>query len=649
MPEIDNSRPSPQNYDFQGWATKNNLLCTDQRVIKENAFAHQDGMIVPIIWNHRHDTPSAVLGNALLENRPEGVWCYGKFNHSKTGSMCKELVEHGDVTQLSILANQLKQKGSEVVHGMIREVSLVLAGANPGAFIEDIDLAHGEDAEYSAKIFSGEPVFSHSDLLEDPETDPEQPIEAPSEPEVSENEPVSNEEPNTAEPEPTSEEPPVDQSEEVPAENQNGENEPSGEEPPAIEHADRSIADIIDGMSEEEQTVLYTLLGRALEQNNEEDNSMRHNAFEGGAPATAKFTAENFALLLKDAKRLGSMKEAVLAHSEDMEGLENEILQHADYGIEHIDYLFPDDRNVTRTPIFIQRDMTWVAGVMNGVRHVPFSRIKSIFADITADEARAKGYTKGKKKLEEVITLLKRSTTPQTVYKKQKLDKDDIIDITDFDVVAWLKSEMRMMLNEELARAILIGDGRSTASDDKIKTDNIRPIWTDDDLYTIKNGIDSTAFTTDDAMAKEFIRQCIKSRKDYKGSGNPALYTTEEMVTNMLLLEDGIGHRLYKTMDELSTALRVSKIVTVPVMENQTREVTHESDKKAYVHTLLGIIVNLTDYTVGADKGGAVSMFEDFDIDYNQEKYLIETRCSGAMTRPYSAITLESYAAKADG
>ncbi len=642
MPDIDNSRPSPQNYDFQGWATKNNLLCTDQRIIKENAFAHQDGMIVPIIWNHRHDTPSAVLGNALLENRPEGVWCYGKFNHSKTGSMCKELVEHGDVTQLSILANQLKQKGSEVVHGMIREVSLVLAGANPGAFIEDIDLAHGEDAEYSAKIFSGEPVFSHSDLLEDPETDPEQPIEAPSEISGSENESVSNEGSSNTDPESVPE-----GSSGI---NQNGGGTSMNENNSSLEHADKTVADVIETMTEEQKNVMYALIGQALTENeNEEDNSMRHNAFEGGIPTTERFTSEDFALLLKDAKRLGSMKEAVLAHSEDMEGLENEILQHADYGIEHIDYLFPDDRNVTRTPIFIQRDMTWVAGVMNGVRHVPFSRIKSIFSDITADEARAKGYTKGKKKLEEVITLLKRSTTPQTVYKKQKLDKDDIIDITDFDVVAWLKSEMRMMLNEEIARAILVGDGRSTASDDKIKTDNIRPIWTDDDLYTIKNGIDSTAFTTDDAMAKEFIRQCIKSRKDYKGSGNPALYTTEEMVTNMLLLEDGIGHRLYKTMDELSTALRVSKIVTVPVMENQTREVTHESDKKAYVHTLLGIIVNLTDYTVGADKGGAVSMFEDFDIDYNQEKYLIETRCSGAMTRPYSAIALESYAAKADG
>lgn len=628
MPDIDHARPGPGNSDFQGWASKNNLLCTDGRVIRENAFAHQNGAVVPLIWNHRHDTPSAVIGKATLVNKPDGVYCYGLFNNTKFGNMCKELVTHGDVTSLSILANQLKQKGHDVMHGMIREVSLVLAGANPQAFIEDMDLAHGEDAEYEARIYPQEPIICHGD--EDFEE--QEPENTPAE---------ENPEGN-----PTNESKP--ESEPTPA-NQNEEENPVENNNDQLQHADdnRTVADVIDSMNEEQQKVLYALLGQALTEN-KEDNTMAHNAFEGAAVQRAQLTRDDFALLAKEAKACSSLKEAVLAHMDDMEGL-SDALAHADYGIENIEYLFPDDRNVTRQPQFIQRDMSWVSGVMQGVHHVPFSRIKSIFADITADEARAKGYLKGKLKKEEVFTLLKRSTTPQTIYKKQKLDRDDIIDIVDFDVVAWLKSEMRMMLNEEIARAILVSDGRSTASDDKIKEDNIRPIWTDADLYTIKVGIDSVTYNDDDKLAKEFIRQCIKSRKDYKGSGNPALYTTEEMLTNMLLLEDGIGHRLYKTEEELRTALRVSKIVTVPVMEGLTREVTHETDSKAYIHSLMGIIVNLTDYTVGADKGGAVAMFDDFDIDYNQQKYLMETRCSGALTKPYSAITIESYAVKAGG
>lgn len=632
MPDIDHVRPGPGHSDFQGWASKNNLLCTDGRVIRENAFAHQNGAVVPLVWNHRHDTPSAIIGKATLVNKPDGVYCYGLFNNTKFGNMCKELVSHGDVTSLSILANQLKQKGHDVMHGMIREVSLVLAGANPKAFIEDMDLAHGEDAEYEARIYPQEPIICHGDddfEEQEPENMPAE--ENPEGNPTNENEPESNPTP----------------------ENQNGEENPVENTNPAtnpeLQHADdnRTVADVIDSMNDEQQTVLFALLGQALTEN-KEDNTMAHNAFESGANTTAQLTREDFALLAKEAKACSSLKEAVLAHMDDMEGL-SDALMHADYGITDIEYLFPDDRNVTRQPQFIQRDMSWVSGVMSGVHHIPFSRIKSVFADITADEARAKGYLKGKLKKEEVFTLLKRSTTPQTIYKKQKLDRDDIIDIVDFDVVAWLKSEMRMMLNEEIARAILVSDGRSTASDDKIKEDNIRPIWTDADLYTIKVGIDSVTYNDDDKLAKEFIRQCIKSRKDYKGSGNPALYTTEEMLTNMLLLEDGIGHHLYKTEEELRTALRVSKIVTVPVMEGLTREVTHEADSKAYIHSLMGIIVNLTDYTVGADKGGAVSMFDDFDIDYNQQKYLLETRCSGALTKPYSAITIESYAVKAGG
>ena len=632
MPDIDHVRPGPGNSDFQGWASKNNLLCTDGRVIRENAFAHQNGAVVPLVWNHRHDTPSAIIGKATLVNKPDGVYCYGLFNNTKFGKMCKELVAHGDVTSLSILANQLKQKGHDVMHGMIREVSLVLAGANPQAFIEDMDLAHGEDAEYEARIYPQEPIICHGD----DDFEEEEPENTPAE-ENPEGNPTNESEP---------------ESDPTPA-NQNGEENPVENNPatnPELQHADGSeetIQDVIDSMNEKQKNVMYYLVATAREEN-KEDSTMAHNAFESGANTTAQLTREDFALLAKEAKACSSLKEAVLAHMDDMEGL-SDALMHADYGIENIEYLFPDDRNVTRQPQFIQRDMSWVSSVMSGVHHVPFSRIKSVFADITADEARAKGYLKSKLKKEEVFTLLKRSTTPQTIYKKQKLDRDDIIDIVDFDVVAWLKSEMRMMLNEEIARAILVSDGRSTASDDKIKEDNIRPIWTDADLYTIKVGIASVTYNDDDKLAKEFIRQCIKSRKDYKGSGNPALYTTEEMLTNMLLLEDGIGHRLYKTEEELRTALRVSKIVTVPVMEGLTREVTHEADSKAYTHSLMGIIVNLTDYTVGADKGGAVSMFDDFDIDYNQQKYLMETRCSGALTKPYSAITIESYAVKAGG
>lgn len=630
MPDTSNLHPSPENYDFKGWATKYDILCSDKRVIRPNAFAHQDGNEVPVIWNHRHDTPDAVIGKAVLYNKPNGVYCYGLFNGTRNGKMCDELVRHGDITSLSILANKLKQSGRDVVHGMIREVSLVLAGANSGAFIEDVNLSHADDAEYDARIFANEPILCHGD--EDPEFGEENPAASAEKGPEEEPQAQSNQE---GEPE-------------VKPEDQNGGTEPMAEEG-KLQHAEgseKTVQDVINSMSEEQKNVMYALIAQVLEEK-KEDNSMAHNAFEGGCEMTAGITKDQFDTILRDGKRLGSLKEAVLAHSEDMDGL-SATLEHADYGIENIDYLFPDDRNVTREPIFIQRDMGWVTGVMQGVNHRPFSRIKSIFADITADEARARGYLKGKLKKEEVFTLLKRSTGPQTIYKKQKLDRDDIIDIVDFSVVAWLKSEMRMMLNEEIARAVLIGDGRSTASDDKIKEDCIRPIWKDAELYTIDTIIKSADFTTEDALAKEFIRQSIKSRKNYKGSGNPTLFTTEDMLTNMLLLEDGIGHRLYKTEEELRTALRVSKIVTVPVMENQTRDVAHD-DSKTYTHTLMGIIVNLADYTVGADKGGAVSMFDDFDIDYNQEKYLIETRCSGALTKPYSAIVIESYAEKAAG
>ena len=618
MPDIDHVRPGPGNSDFQGWASKNNLLCTDGRVIRENAFAHQNGAVVPLVWNHRHDTPSAIIGKATLVNKPDGVYCYGLFNNTKFGKMCKELVAHGDVTSLSILANQLKQKGHDVMHGTIREVSLVLAGANPQAFIEDMDLAHGEDAEYEARIYPQEPIICHGD----DDFEEQEPENTPAE-ENPEGNPTNESEP---------------ESDPTPA-NQNGEENPVENNPatnPELQHADGSeetIQDVIDSMNEKQKNVMYYLVATAREEN-KEDSTMAHNAFESGANTTAQLTREDFALLAKEAKACSSLKEAVLAHMDDMEGL-SDALMHADYGIENIEYLFPDDRNVTRQPQFIQRDMSWVSSVMSGVHHVPFSRIKSVFADITADEARAKGYLKGKLKKEEVFTLLKRSTTPQTIYKKQKLDRDDIIDIVDFDVVAWLKSEMRMMLNEEIARAILVSDGRSTASDDKIKEDNIRPIWTDDDVYTIKTLVTVAQNATDDAKAKAIIRAAVKSRKDYKGSGNTVFFTTEDYVTDMLLMEDSTGRIIYDSLDKLATAMRVRKIVTVPVMEGLHRTVG------AATHDLVGIIVDLSDYHVGADKGGAVNMFDDFDIDYNAQKYLIETRCSGALTKPKSAIAIE--------
>lgn len=637
MPDIDHVCPGPGNSDFQGWASKNNLLCTDGRVIRENAFAHQNGAVVPLIWNHRHDTPSAVIGKATLVNKPDGVYCYGLFNNTKFGNMCKELVAHGDVTSLSILANQLKQKGHDVMHGMIREVSLVLAGANPQAFIEDMDLAHGEDAEYEARIYPQEPIICHGDddfeeqepeSEQEPENTPAE--ENPEENPTNESEPESDPEPESnPEPDPT------------PA-NQNGEENPVENVPttnPELQHADGSeetIQDVIDSMNEKQKNVMYYLVATAREEN-KEDPTMAHNAFESGANTTAQLTRENFALLAKEAKACSSLKEAVLAHMDDMEGL-SDALMHADYGIENIEYLFPDDRNVTRQPQFIQRDMSWVSGVMSGVHHVPFSRIKSVFADITADEARAKGYLKGKLKKEEVFSLLKRSTAPTTIYKKQKIDRDDVIDIVDFDVVAWIKAEMRMMLDEEIARAILLGDGRLASSDDKIDENCIRPVAKDAELYSIHKTVDVANGATDEAKAKQFIRTVIKSRKDYKGSGNPTLYITEDLLADMLLLEDGIGHLMYASEAQLATTLRVKEIITIPVMEGQTGV----NEKP-----LVGILVNLADYKVGADKGGSVNMFDDFDIDYNQQKYLIETRASGALVKPYSAITYEMNVAAA--
>lgn len=569
-----------EGYDFGGWATRNDIRCSDGRTIRKNAFIDNDGKTVPLVWNHSHNDPANVLGHALLENRDQGVYAYCKFNNTELAQNAKELVKHGDVTELSIYANQLEQNGGDVLHGAIREVSLVLAGANPGAFIDSI-MMHGEESDEEAIIYTGESIsLSHADTS------------------TNENKPV----------------------------------ESKKEEKGGTMNKEKTMKEVLDELTEEQKNVVYALIGQALEDGgvddedeedyedeDEGDNEMKQNVFDNDEMYSENVLSHSDMMdIISDAKRYGSMKDSFLAHTQD-------------YGIENVDFLFPEPEALSMEPAFVQRDMTWVQKVMAGVHHTPFSRIKSLFADITADEARAKGYIKGKMKKEEVFTLLKRTTTPTTIYKKQKMDRDDVVDITDFDVIAWLKKEMRLMLDEEIARAILIGDGRLPSSDDKINETNVRPILTDEDLYTVKANITVAANATGSEKAKAFIDEVIRSRKEYKGSGNPTLFTTEDMVTECLLLEDSMGHKLYKSEAELATTLRVKEIVTVEVMEGV-------QDKNS--HDVAGIIVNLADYNVGADKGGAVNMFDDFDIDYNQQKYLIETRCSGALIKPYSAIAL---------
>ena len=597
-----------EKYDFHGWATRNDLRCSDGRIIRRDAFKHCDGKIVPLVWNHRHDDPTNVLGHALLENREDGVYAYCAFNDSEAGKAARLLVEHGDISALSIFANGLKQDGSNVLHGDIKEVSLVLAGANPGASIANV-IRHGETVEDEADIYTGE------DFIVGMEED-----------------------------------------------KKNIEHSDSDmKEKKEVDSDDKTVADVLKTFTTDQQKVLYQLVTDALaakdeaqdeaqdETNEKKDennknggnNTMKHNVFDNSEQNENVLQHDDFQAIISDAKRYGSMREAFENYAKDHDVDINELTHSADYGIENIGYLFSDDKAVTREPIMVSRNMDWVAKFTNSVRHTPFSRIKSLFANITEDDARAKGYIKGNVKKEEVFTLLKRSTTPTTVYKKQKIDRDDVIDIVDFDVVAWLKREMRVMLDEEIARAALVGDGRVSSSDDKIDPIHIRPIWTDDDFYTIKQTVSVASSDNESTIAKNFIKQCIKARKNYKGSGNPTLYTTEDMLTDMLLLEDTTGRVIYESTAKLATTLRVKEIVTVPVMENLTR-----TDDNSKVHTLLGIIVNPNDYTIGADKGGAVNMFDDFDIDYNQQKYLIETRCSGALTLPYSAIAVEKVSAQ---
>lgn len=737
--------------DFSGWVTRYNVRCSDKRTILSDAFKHHDGGRVPLVWNHNHDGMENIVGHIDLENRPgEGVYGYGYLNHSQYGQLAKTLVYEGDITGLSIYANQLQQNGNDVLHGNIREVSLVLAGANPGAFIDNV-IRHGENIDDEVFIYVGDADFRFVDSENDDDS-----MEHSDEPTVKEVFDSMTKEQQTvayvliAEARRRKDGKDIDFNEE---EFQHADSEDEGKtfkeifdsmtdiqkevvtyligvaaedgslnENEEVKHADnfdegndnRTIKDVLATFNEEQRTVLALMIanaltdGKALEEGDDEDeadvehsdtkkggktigevfdtfteeqklvayelirqaiesrestnteeaehsaideeyeggesNMSRKNIFEQEGETTEVLSHSEIQTIIKDATRYGSLKESFIQH-----GVSEDELMHAvsdaagnshTYGIADIEYLFPEDRLLNNAPVVINQNTGWVNSVMSGVHHTPFSRIKTVFADITVDDARAKGYVKGNTKVEEVFGLLKRTTSPTTVYKKQKLDRDDIIDITDLDIVAWLKAEMRGKLNEELARAYLFGDQRNAASDDKINEQCIRPIWTDADLFTIKARISLSAAATDDQIAKQFIRACRKSRKDYKGSGNPVLFASEDIITDCLLMEDNVGRVIYDTEEKLATALRVSKIITVPVMENLTRTVTTTTGSET--RHLFGIIVNLNDYTVGADKGGAVAMFEDFDIDVNREKYLIETRCSGALTLPYSAIAIEA-------
>lgn len=553
------------NYDFGGWATKYNVACSDGRTIHNNAFRHCDDQIVPLVWNHNYDGPEGIIGKATLKHQDDGVYSYCEFNDTDTAQTAKNLVIHGDITALSIYANKLQQQGGRVLHGEIKEVSLVLAGANPGASIQEV-LVHGDVNTSEATIYNDEVGLElcHKDQNEDT--------------------------------------------------------------------TEKTVADVYATLNEDQKKAVAIIVDQLLtggkedEEDNkeekeekediEEDNKMKHNVFDQTNQGAELKHSEFVAASLRDAKKHGSLKESFMAHA-------------ATYGIQDIESLFPEATAIANEPAFIDRDQTWVNTFFNGVKKSPFSRLKAVYADITADEARALGYVKGNLKKEEVFSLLKRTTAPTTVYKKQKLDRDDILDITDFDVVAWMKREMRGKLTEELARAILVGDGRTALSEDKIKEANIRPIYNDSDLYTIK-----AAIGTGD-RAKEFIKAVIKNRAEYEGNGTPNLYITADMLADMLLLEDNQGRFIYENEGTLAKTLRVGTIVTVPVMKGLTRT----ADGKTF--NVLGIIVNPNDYTVGADKGGQVAMFEDFDIDYNQQKYLMETRCSGALLKPKTAITIE--------
>ncbi len=646
-------------YDISGWATMCNIKCTDGRVIRPNAFIDNDGEEVPMVYQHCHTDPENILGHALLENRDKGVYCYCWFNKNDKAQAAKNAVANGDIKQFSIYANQLVQRGSDVIHGSIKEVSLVLTGANKGARIENLNFAHSDgtydtDDEEALIYTKNQKILCHSEENEEEEPADETPETTESE-ENTEDEKMSKKatidvqaiiDGMTDEQRAVLnamyeqgqidalEEIGYDEDDEEETEDEAEDDEEEDDEPEDEYEDDEEEDDSDDEFEDEyedddeeddteddyEEAVAHSEIGGR--------NEMKKNVFDGTMDETNTqqsntLTHSEIETIFKDAKRDGSLKQAVLAHTDE-------------YGIEQIDWLFPDARNLNNTPDFIHRDMGWVSKVMQGTKHTPFSRIKTLFADITADEARAKGYIKGNRKVNEVFTLLKRTTDPQTIYKKQKLDRDDVLDITDFDVVAWLKGEMRMMLDEEIARAVLVGDGRLTSSDDHISESHVRSIFHDDSLYTVHKTLTEVQ---GEAKAKTFIKTVRKTWKDYKGSGNCIAFMTEDCLSDLLLLEDGIGHFLYPTRETAANVLGVREIVTVPVMADNSTVRTDTVANKTYKP--LAIIVNLQDYNIGADKGGSVNMFEDFDIDYNQQKYLIETRCSGALVKPYSAIVIE--------
>lgn len=650
-----------KHYDFAGWATKNNIRCSDGRTIMHGAFSADNGKRVPLVWNHQHDNVRNVLGHADLEERPEGVYAYCSFNNTEHGQDAKDCVKHGDIVALSIYANQLKQNGANVIHGAIREVSLVLAGANRGAVIDSV-LEHGELSDDSAEISFvgyGDIELHHSDLddqdddYEDEELDDYQ-----------EDEEVEEDEENLQH---------ADNGEAKKEEKEDGGetvadvmNTLTDKQRKAVaiiieqaiadskgdktmshadgdaqndakndENDDETVEDVYNTLNEKQKKVVNFLIGGALKNKDSEGGSeMKHNVFEGSENVQNTISHAEIHEICRVGKQMGSLKAAV------DQAYEEGVLEHAegDYGINNIDYLFPDAKAMTTEPELIKRDMGWVDDVFNGVHRTPFKRVKSVFADITEDEARAKGYINGKFKKEEVFTLLKRTTDPQTIYKKQKLDKDDLEDLEDnFNVLPWIKNEMNMMFREEVARAILIGDGRPSSSDDKIQENHIRPIYNDEDLFTVKVPVEVKTGATEDEVARALIKAMVKARKQYKGTGNPTFFTTEDYLTDCLLIENTLGERLYKSEAEVATAMRASKITTVEPMENKTISITNEGRSTSY--PLMGVLVNLTDYNVGAKNGGKTDFFEDFDIDFNQQKYLYEARMSGALKKPFSAIS----------
>lgn len=623
--------------DFCGWATKANLLCSDGRVIGKNAFMHNDGKKVPLVWNHKHNSPEEVLGHAYLENKEEGVYAYCYFNDTESGQNAKLCVQHGDIDMMSIFANKLKHMSNNVIHGDIIEVSLVLAGANPGAYIETV-MMHSDDSCEEGNIHTGLTFdyvtpLAHADNSEKGDDNMAEETKKPETKEESEETVMDvfntlNEKQKKAVYALIGQAIEDATNKDVKHSDEELEDEGHDEE---IEHADdgeETVEDVFNTLNEKQKKVVYAMIGQALEEAGADDDdeggddAMKHNVFDQETNTQGEVLSHSeIQAIWDDAKRIGSLKEAVLQH-----------------GIEDLELMFPDNKAVENVPGFIKRDTDWVAEVLQGVHHGPFARIKTVFADITGAQARAKGYTKGNLKIEEVFKLLKRVTNPTTVYKKQKLDRDDVIDTTTFDIIPWLKGELRMMLEEELARAFLIGDGRDPVEEanDKIDEECIRPIWKMEDLFTVKAAVQLKGTETAEEKAKAFITACIKSRKNYQGSGNPVMFMPEDLLTDCLLIEDTNGRVIYDTVEKLAARLRVRKIVSVPVMENQTRT---DDDGKSFL--LGGIYVNLKDYNVGTDKGGAVTMFDDFDIDYNQYKYLMETRCSGSLVKPHSAVAIE--------